>query len=111
MLQVDITIRDDITTMTKRIRTELRRYPVEAEAEFVRLTPIRRGPLGGNARRNTKLVGNSEIHANYQYADVLDAGRHMTTKGMRGSTQAPKGMTKPFLDWAKKKIAYIFRKR
>ena len=107
MLQVDITVKDDITKMTKRIRTELRRYPVEAEAEFKSLTPVRTG----NARRQTNLVNNSEIHANYQYADVLDAGRHLTTRGMRGSTKAPKGMTKPFMAWAKKKLAYIFRKR
>jgi len=48
----------------------------------------------GNAKRNTKLQNNT-INANYPYAVVLDKGRHMTNRGMRGSTQAPKGMSKP----------------
>lgn len=53
-------------------------------------TPIK----SGNAKANTRLV-NNEIQANYPYAEVLDKGRHMTNKGMRGSNQAPKGMTEP----------------
>lgn len=48
----------------------------------------------GNAKRNTRLKG-QDIEANYAYAGVLDAGRHMTSRGMRGSTQAPKGMSTP----------------
>jgi len=57
---------------------------------FKRITPIDRG----FARRNTKLVNNT-IEANYPYAGVLDKGRHMTNRGMRGSKQAPDGMSKP----------------
>ena len=106
MIKLDISVKNDITAMSDRIRRELKAYPQQAETEFIHLTPIKTG----NARRKTRLVNSTEIHADYQYADVLDAGRHMTPKGMRGSTQAPRGMTKPFLDWAKKKLAYIFRK-
>jgi hypothetical protein len=51
----------------------------------------------GNAKRNTKLNGN-EIQTNYNYARVLDEGRSIRDGQMRGSTQAPKGMTKPTID-------------
>lgn len=48
----------------------------------------------GNAKRNTKLV-NYIITAKYMYAKVLNDGRRMTNKGMKGSTQSPDGMVKP----------------
>lgn len=62
----------------------------EAYKFFQDVTPERTG----NAKRNTKLSGNT-INADYAYAEVLDKGRHMTRRGMRGSTQAPKGMSEP----------------
>lgn len=65
----------------------------EAYKKFVDVTPIK----SGNAKRNTKLNGNT-INANYGYANVLDKGRHMTRRGMRGSEQAPQGMTKPTIE-------------
>jgi hypothetical protein len=58
---------------------------------FVNETPVR----SGNARNNTKLDGYNIIRANYQYAGVLDAGRGFRDGQMRGSVQAPDGMTKP----------------
>ena len=58
--------------------------------EFYRLTPVK----SGNAKQNTKLVGNT-IEADYPYAQVLDDGRSFRQGQMRGSTQAPQGMTKP----------------
>lgn len=58
---------------------------------FVNITPIR----SGNAKSSTTLDSNHDIQANYPYAGVLDKGRHMTASGMRGSKQAPQGMTKP----------------
>lgn len=70
---------------------------------FRRITPRRTG----NARRNTKLTRHG-IHADYSYAEVLDRGRHRTPRGMRGSLQAPEGMTTPtvreFRQWIKKYI-------
>lgn len=38
------------------------------------------------------------IYNNVPYIKILDKGRHMTRRGMRGSTQAPQGMTKPTLN-------------
>jgi hypothetical protein len=82
----------------------LAKLPQEAYKEFVKNTPVR----SGNAKRNTRLKGNT-IEADYAYAGVLDKGRHMTSRGMRGSNQAPKGMTQPTVDFLRKRVAQIVR--
>lgn len=74
----------------------------EAFKKFKEVTPVK----SGNAKRNTKLESNT-INADYAYAGVLDKGRHMTTKGMRGSKQAPKGMTKPTIEHIRD---YVYQK-
>jgi hypothetical protein len=88
----------------KRIQNKLNKVPQEAYKEFVKNTPIKTG----NARRNTKLKGKT-IEANYQYAQVLDKGRHMTNRGMRGSDQAPEGMSKPTQEFIQKRITKILK--
>ena len=80
----------------------------EAFTKFKDVTPVK----SGNAKRSTKLQGNS-INADYAYANVLDKGRHMTRRGMRGSEQAPKGMTEPTIkhirDYVKQKLGVILK--
>jgi hypothetical protein len=93
-----------ITNSVKRIQRKLDKVPQEAYKEFVKNTPVKTG----NARRNTKLKGDT-IEAKYQYAQVLDKGRHMTRRGMRGSEQAPQGMTKPTEDFIKKRVSQIIK--
>ena len=61
---------------------------------FKRATPYKTG----NARTQTRLKGNT-IEADYSYAAVLDKGRHMTNRGMRGSKQAPEGMSTPSIEY------------
>jgi len=61
--------------------------------EFVKNTPVKTG----NARRSTSLQGN-QINANYNYAEVLDQGRGFRDGQMRGSVQAPRGMTEPTIE-------------
>jgi hypothetical protein len=78
--------------------------PQEAFNEFVHNTPV----ATGNARRKTRLRGKT-IHADYQYAGVLDKGRHMTNKGLRGSEQAPEGMSKPTSEFIRKRVRQIVR--
>lgn len=75
--------------MNKALNAKKQVMPI-AFKEFVDQTP----KDTGNAKTKTKLVNNI-IEANYKYAYVLDKGRHRTSKGMRGSNQAPNGMTKP----------------
>jgi len=66
----------------------------DAFKHFLKVTPIKTG----NARRST-TQNQRTIEADYPYAEVLDMGRHMTAKGMRGSVQAPRGMTQPTVDY------------
>jgi len=61
-------------------------------------TPIK----GGNARSKTKFnKSQNSIDSNYDYAGPLDSGV---------SKQAPKGFTKPSLNFLKKQIIRNFRK-
>ena len=67
---------------------------------FKQTTPIR----GGNARRNTRYQESSTravINANYDYATRLDNGY---------SKQAPKGMSKPTIDFLRRTIRKRFRR-
>lgn len=62
--------------------------------KFRSVTPIGRTRTAVN---NTKLNGTT-IETDYAYARVLDAGRGFRDGQMRGSTQAPKGMTEPTIE-------------
>jgi hypothetical protein len=77
----------------------------QAFGKFKEVTPIAQ-ERGGNARRNTKLIGN-EIQANYSYASVLDQGRGVRDGQMRGSEQAPKGMSDPTIKYIESYIAKV----
>ena len=102
-MSVTLTV-NTMSASLKRIQRKLDKVPKEAYKEFVKNTPVKTG----NARRNTKLKGDT-IEANYQYAQVLDKGRHMTRRGLRGSEQAPQGMTKPTEEFIKKRVAQIIK--
>jgi len=107
-MSVTLTVdtKNTVTPMLQRMKQKLAQLPQEAYKEFVKNTPIRTG----NAKRSTKLKGKT-IEADYSYAQVLDKGRHMTRRGMRGSDQAPNGMTKPTTDFIKKRLKQIVRGR
>ena len=102
MVNLDASFKGDISKMLSKMKKELKDVPKEAYQFFLKQTPVKTG----NARRNTKLKGNT-IQANYQYAEVLDKGRHMTNRGMRGSVQAPEGMTKPTEEFIQKRVNKI----
>jgi hypothetical protein len=104
MVNLDASFKGDISQMLSKMKKELKDVPKEAYQFFVKQTPVR----SGNARRNTKLKGNT-IQANYQYAEVLDKGRHMTSRGMRGSEQAPEGMTKPTEEFIQQRVDKIVK--
>ena len=96
-ISMNITAHDGITSSIKRIQAKLKLVPQDALKEFIKDTPIRTG----NARRNTKLRGNT-IEAKYAYAKRLDEGY---------SDQSPDGMTKPTEAFIKKRVATILRGR
>jgi hypothetical protein len=104
MVNLDASFKGDISQMLSKMKKELNNIPKEAYQFFLKQTPVR----SGNAKRNTKLKGNT-IQANYQYAEVLDKGRHMTSRGMRGSEQAPQGMTKPTEEFIQQRVDKIVK--
>lgn len=104
MITMNVKFDNQLTKMTQNLKKKFDNLPQEAFQEFVKNTPVRTG----NARRSTKLR-NDIIEADYPYAEVLDKGRHMTTRGARGSNQAPRGMTKPTEEFVKKRTQQILQ--
>lgn len=105
-IQMNINFKPDaILKKTKQMRKDLGNLPKEAYQFFKDKTPI----ATGNARNNTRLQGN-KIVGEYAYASVLDKGRHNTNRGMRGSKQAPKGMTLPTTQFIKDRVKQIVEK-
>lgn len=92
----------EISRRLKQIEqvTDPKQLAEDAYDVFIKNTPVDTG----NARANTNLVG-TEIRASYPYAAVLDRGRHMTSRGARGSLQSPKGMTEPTIKFVQDTIA------
>lgn len=100
---MSVTLKVDlITPSIKKIQRKLKNLPKEAFNVFYDKTPDRTG----NAKNKTRLRGDT-IEADYNYAKVLDKGRHMTNRGMRGSNQAPRGMTKPTQEFIKRRLKDI----
>lgn len=92
---MSVTIKDNITRSLSKIEKKIINLPKEAYQEFVKETPKR----SGNARRNTKLVGN-RIVAGYAYAKRLDEGY---------SKQSPEGMTKPTEQFIEERMKQILK--
>ena len=66
---------------------------------FIKNTPIDTG----NARRRTEKH-QDYIQANYPYAQVLEKGRGFRDGQIRGSNQAPKGMSQPTIEYIRQWI-------
>jgi hypothetical protein len=66
-------------------------------AEVRKTTPVDTGTARSGWQKKT-LKTRFVIDNNVPYIGVLDEGRHMTPKGMRGSKQAPKGIIGPSLE-------------
>ena len=103
-ISLKVDFKTSLPNVLANINRKLAKLPQEAYAEFVKNTPYKTG----NAKKSTKLKGKT-IEANYDYAGVLDKGRHMTKRGMRGSDQAPEGMTKPTLKYLNKRLNQIIQ--
>ena len=103
MVKFDVKFKATATLQNLRqVQSQLNQLPQEAYNFFKAATPIDTG----NARRRTTF-SNRTITAAYPYAGVLDKGRHMTNSGLRGSEQAPKGMTKPTQDFIRRRLREI----
>jgi hypothetical protein len=106
MTQVDMSGLLDKFKKAKQLKREVM---APAYRFFHDLTPIRTG----NARANTNLETNnytSVIRAQYPYAFVLDAGRGFRDGQMRGSDQAPDGMSGPTQKYITKLVSDYLKK-
>jgi hypothetical protein len=90
-------IKNSISPSLARIERELAKVPAQALNFWVKTTPKR----SGNARRRTKLVGDT-IQARYPYAQRLDEGL---------SKQAPEGMSKPTEEFIERRLKSIIGKK
>jgi len=99
-------VKVDLTELTRKI-SDLKAVKHNAMPEFLalfkKLTPDSQVTGESSARQHTTLVAD-KIVADYDYAEVLDLGRHMSNRGMRGSEQAPHGMSKPTIEYMKKTL-------
>jgi hypothetical protein len=101
-IKLTVDVKDSMGPWIRDVQAQLKNLPREAFQEFKKITPVDTG----NARRSTSRKGNV-IDANYNYATVLDKGRHMTNNGMRGSKQAPRGMSTPTKEFIQRRVKQI----
>lgn len=88
---------DKMTPDLQRIGKSMPQVRKDAYNFFVQTTP----KDTGNAKRRTRLSGDT-IRADYPYAKVLDRG---------WSKQAPRGMTRPTIEFLKAMFNKVIRKR
>lgn len=70
--------------------------------EIKKRTPVDTGRAKAGWNKRVRDNGFT-IDNTVPYVPVLDKGRHMTNRGMRGSKQAPKGIVNPSLESIKRK--------
>lgn len=88
--------------LSARVRSQVQKLGQELFREVKQRTPVDTGRAKSGWRNKNTQQG-FEINNPVPYIGVLDKGRHMTSRGMRGSKQAPKGMVGPSLDSIKRR--------
>jgi hypothetical protein len=83
-------------SLQAQLRSEVKRLADTLFTEIKQRTPVKTGTAKAGWTKDVKATEFS-IENNVPYIGVLDKGRHMTPRGMRGSKQAPKGMVGPSL--------------
>jgi hypothetical protein len=83
-------------SLQAQLRSEVKRLADTLYTEIKQRTPVKTGHAKAGWTKDVKATEFS-IENNVPYIGVLDKGRHMTPRGMRGSKQAPKGMVGPSL--------------
>lgn len=98
LVGLQATKRDIQAALTK----ELKLLTDEVYTEVRANTPVDTGRARSGWRKTVQPT-RGEITNDVPYVPVLDRGRHMTSRGIRGSNQAPKGIIGPSLDNIKKR--------
>lgn len=88
--------------LSAQLRSEVLRLGQTLFTEVKARTPVDTGTAKAGWRSKSTQSG-FEITNQVPYIGVLDKGRHMTRRGMRGSKQAPNGIVGPSLDTIKRR--------
>ena len=88
--------------LLNQLRSEVKRLADAVYTEVKQRTPVKTGFARAGWTKQVQDV-NFNIENKVPYIGVLDKGRHMTSQGMRGSKQAPKGIVGPSLESIKRK--------
>lgn len=102
MFKVEIVYAGVGQQLTREIEKAVDMLGDELFQEITKRTPVKTG--NAKAGWDIKKSGDGfSIENRVPYIGVLDKGRHMTNRGMRGSKQAPKGIVGPSLKTIKGK--------
>ena len=91
-----------INSIADEIASETKLLADTVYTEVRKNTPVDTGRAKSGWKKEVKSTG-FDITNDVPYIGILDKGRHMTPKGMRGSKQAPKGIIGPSLNSIKGK--------
>jgi hypothetical protein len=83
--------------LDSELKKQVKSLADEVYREVRKNTPVDTG-LAKKSWTKKVQDKNFEIANTVPYIGVLDKGRHMTNRGMRGSKQAPKGIIGPSLN-------------
>jgi hypothetical protein len=91
-----IGIDQTISQVNDELRSAVKRLSNDLLSEIKQKTPVDTGTARSGWQQKVDNKG-FEITNNVPYVPILDKGRHMTARGMRGSKQAPNGIVGPSL--------------
>lgn len=95
-------INQAISQIDNELRSAVQRLANDLYTEVKNTTPVDTGRARSGWKKKVDDKG-FEISNDVPYVPVLDKGRHMTPRGMRGSRQAPRGIVGPSLETIKRK--------
>lgn len=96
MFRIEFVDTDLNARLRKSIDREVQKVGREILDEIKSRTPVDTGTARAGWRKQASTTGFT-IENNVPYIGILDKGRHMTNRGMRGSKQAPRGIVGPSL--------------
>jgi hypothetical protein len=96
MFKIEFVDKDLNGRVRKTIDREVQKIGRELLDEIKTRTPVDTGTARAGWRKQASTTG-FVLENNVPYIGILDKGRHMTNRGMRGSQQARYGIVGPSL--------------
>lgn len=92
-----IGIQSTVKQLDDELRSAVKMLGNEVFTEVKKRTPVDTGRARSGWQKQVNDRG-FEVSNDVPYVPILDKGRHMTSKGYRGSKQAPNGIIGPSLN-------------